>query len=100
MNEEECTLALKDIKNGKSPGSDGLITEFYKIIWHKLTKYFIDSIKYSYEHCRLTEMQKQGIITLLPKKDKELTQLNNWRPFSLLNTDYKISTKAIANRKK
>ena len=71
---------------------------FYKIFWNKLKKYFINSINYSYEHCTLTDMQKQGIITLLPKKDKNLAQLNNWRPISLLNIDYKISTKAIANR--
>ena len=31
----------------------------------------------------------------LPKKDKKLAQLNNWRPISLLNIDYKISTKGI-----
>ena len=98
LNEEECALALKDMNNGKSPGSDGLTTEFYKIFWNKLKKYFINSINYSYEHCTLTDMQKQGIITLLPKKDKNLAQLNNWRPISLLNIDYKISTKAIANR--
>ena len=98
LNEEEAALALKDMKNGKSPGSDGLTTEFYKIFWNILKKLFINSINYSYENCKLTELQKQGIITLLPKKDKDLTQLNNWRPISLLNIDYKISTKAIANR--
>ena len=37
-------------------------------------------------------------ITLLPKPDKDLTQLTNWRPISLLNADYKILVKTIANR--
>lgn len=45
-------------------------------------------------------MQKQGVINLIPKKDKDTTSLNNWRPISLLNLDYKIATKAIANRMK
>ena len=29
--EYECTIALKGMKNNKSPGSDGITTEFYKI---------------------------------------------------------------------
>ena len=37
-------------------------------------------------------------IVITPKKDKDLSSLNNWRPLTLLNTDYKIVTKAIANR--
>ena len=41
---------------------------------------------------------KRGIITLVPKKDKRTNLLGNLRPISLLNTDYKIATKAIAKR--
>ena len=41
---------------------------------------------------------KRGIITLLPKKDKPTYVLNNLRPVTLLNVDYKIATKVIANR--
>ena len=29
--ESECACSLKDMKNNKSPGSDGITTEFYKI---------------------------------------------------------------------
>ena len=41
---------------------------------------------------------KRGIITLIPKKDKNRTLLDHWRPISLLNTDYKVTTKSIAAR--
>ena len=95
---EECRKALKQMQNNKSPGSDGITVEFYKIFWNDLEKYYIDSINYSYEIEELTVLQKQGLITLLPKKNKDLTKLSNWRPISLLNVDYKIATKAIANR--
>ena len=39
-----------------------------------------------------------GILNLLHKKDKYLRTLANWRPVSLLNTDYKILTKLLALR--
>ena len=39
-----------------------------------------------------------SILNLLPKKDKDLRNLANWRPVSLLNTDYKILTKILAIR--
>ena len=42
--------------------------------------------------------QRRSIIKLIPKKDAELYFIKNWRPLSLLNTDYKIAAKAIANR--
>ena len=42
--------------------------------------------------------QKRGIISLIPKKDKDKKYLKNWRPISLLNNDYKMVTKALALR--
>ena len=86
------------MKNYKSPGSDGLTVEFYKAFWSYLSPYFIDSINYSFITGSLTTLQKQGLITLIPKEGKELDTLTNWRPITLLNTDYKIATKSIANR--
>ena len=88
------------MKNGKSPGSDGLTTEFFKIFWNTIKSFYINSINYSYENGKLTDLQKQGVISLLHKKGKDLSSLNNWRPISLLNIDYKITSKAIANRMK
>ena len=45
----------------------------------------------------LTDLQKQSIITLIPKQNKDIISLENWRPISLLNVDYKIAAKVIAN---
>jgi len=37
---------------------------------------------------------------LLPKSRKDVLSINNWRPISLLNVDYKIAAKCIGNRVK
>ena len=41
---------------------------------------------------------RQGILTLIPKKDKNSLLVKNLRPISLLNLDYKLIAKCIANR--
>ena len=35
---------------------------------------------------------------MIPKKNKDPLLLKNWRPISLLNTDYKLTTKCIGKR--
>ena len=46
---------------------------------------------------KLSITQKQAILKLLYKK-AERDDLKNWRPISLLCSDYKIITKSLANR--
>lgn len=98
LTEYECGKALKEMQNRKSPGSDGITTEFYKIFWNDIKRFLVNSLNFSFQNKNLTELQKQSVISLLPKKDKLLTDINNWRPISLLNIDYKIASKSIANR--
>ena len=81
-----------------SPGIDGFTAEFYLNFWELLGQELVDSLNYAFEIGELSISQKRGIITLIPKKDKNKVFLNNWRPISLLNTDYKIATKAITAR--
>ena len=98
ITEYECTKALKNMKNGKSPGCDGFNVEFYKVFWINIKSLFIESINSAYESGKLSFDQRRGIITLIPKKGKKRILLKNWRPISLLNTDYKILTKCLAIR--
>ena len=98
LTEQECYQALKHMDNGKSPGSDGFTCEFYKFFWDYVKQNVIANINYGFEKRQLSICQRRGIITLVPKKDKPTNLLGNLRPISLLNTDYKIATKAIAKR--
>ena len=38
------------------------------------------------------------MLILLPKKDRDLLEIENFRPISLLNVDYKVLTKCLSNR--
>ena len=58
----------------------------------------VDSFNYAFQVGRLPIFQRFGIISLIPKKDKKLELLKSWRPITLLNSDYRIATKAIAMR--
>lgn len=98
LTEQECLQALKNMDNGKSPGSDGFTSEFYKFFWEHINQDVVASINYGFEKRQLSICQRRGIITLVPKKNKPTNLLGNLRPISLLNTDYKIATKAIAKR--
>ena len=58
----------------------------------------VESFNYGFKHGQLNITQKQGIISVVPKKRKNRLYLENWRPISLLNIDYKIAAKTIAGR--
>jgi hypothetical protein len=47
---------------------------------------------------KLNISQRRGIISLIPKPQKDLLELKNWRPITLLNNDYKYLTKILAKR--
>jgi len=78
----------------KTPVTDGLPAEFYKVFWKDISALLISSFNYAFETGYLSVTQRRAIIKLIPKKDAELYFIKNWRPRTLLNTDYKI----VANR--
>ena len=58
----------------------------------------VASFNYGFWTGTLSISQRRGIISLIPKKNKDKTLLENLRPVSLLNIDYKILTKIIAKK--
>ena len=49
----------------KSPGSDSITVEFYKAFWDILKMHYVKSVNFSFQNQSLTELQKQGLITLI-----------------------------------
>ncbi len=110
---EECVLSLRFAKNGSSPGIDGIPFELWKTLHARhvedarfperskfdivklLTAAFEDvrthgvSAKTSFAH---------GWIAPIYKEKGERTKVVNYRPITLLNTDYKLLSKTLAVR--
>ena len=96
---EELGKCLKIMKNNKSPGPDGICTEFYKCYWNIVKFDLFDVYNHCFESGELTYSQYLALIVLLYKKGiREL--ITNWRPISLINIDAKLLSKVFAQRVK
>ena len=94
----ELIQAVKHMKNNKTPGTDGYPIEFFKFFWKDFGKIILLAINESYDDGEFSFVQREGVITCVPKAEKDRKFLKNWRPITLLNTIYKIASTCIANR--
>lgn len=97
---EELKNALDKMPSNKSPGPDGITAEFYKMFWPELKPILIEIYQTMSESKQMSRSMSRGVITLIYKNKGDKKSLKNWRPISLLNVDYKIIAKVIANRMK
>ena len=98
LTHSELLDSLKRMSNNTSPGNDGFTVEFFKFFWNDIGMFLARSFNYSYSIGELSITQKQGVITCIPKGNKDKSLLKNWRPISLLNVAYKIASSSIAFR--
>ena len=100
ITENELLDALKSMDNNKSPGNNGLTKEFYVLFWSDIKKPFLASVREAFLKEELSASQLQAIIKFIEKRDRDKRFIKNWRPISLLNTDTKLISKALAARVK
>lgn len=97
---EEVRLAIQQLKLNKSPGTDGLTSEFYRTFCDKLAPFLHGVFTESIHNQTLPPTLYQGLLTLIPKPNKDSRRIDNWRPICLLNNDYKILAGIFAKRLK
>lgn len=95
---EKCRKALDTFESDKTPGEDGFTVKFYKTFFDLIGQDLAASFNAAYEVNELSTSQRRGVVTLIPKEDGSLLELQNGTPITLLNVDSKISTKVIAKR--
>lgn len=94
---KETEIAINQLNKDSAPGSDGLSNIFYKTCWGIIKEDFVEIINNCFLQKRMAPSMGEAIVKLIHKKNQK-SLLKNWRPISLLNTDYKILSKILANR--
>ena len=94
---EEINECIKQLKNNKAPGGDGIQAELLKHITDELQHNLCKLIKKIWEEEIIPVEWKMGIVCPLYKKGDQLV-CSNYRGITLLNTAYKIFSKILYNR--
>ncbi len=81
-----------------APGPDGITYNAYKHLWDISGNLILNAWNHSTNIGKTSTSQREAVITLLEKKGKDKSNVNNLRPISLSNCDIKICTKALAIR--
>ncbi|KAJ8358364.1 hypothetical protein AAFF_G00013210 [Aldrovandia affinis] len=94
---EEVREALLSLRDGRSPGHDGLPKEFYNAFWELIGPDLLEVYRALLERGSLSASMRKGVLALL-FKGGDRTDLANWRPLTLLTVDYKVLAKVLVIR--
>ena len=97
---QELSVAVQNLNNDKSPGSDGYTADFFKFFFKDVGMCLLSSINCGFEKGEMSVTEQQGVIRCIPKEGEDKSLLKNWRPITLLNIPYKIASSCIAQRLK
>lgn len=97
ITQDEINNCLKDMKNNKSPGDDEISTENIKLGGPALLKILCKLYNACLRNSITPEQWSKSIIILLHKKG-DITQIENYRPISLLSQIYKLFMRIISKR--
>jgi exonuclease III len=94
---DELKETLKTCEDS-APGIDGITYNTYKELWEIIGPFIKNAWDHSINVKHTSPSQQVSIITLLEKKDKDRSKIENLRPISLSNCDIKLCTKTLAIR--
>ena len=79
---EEIKNVLTIFKPNKSPGEDGIISEFYVTYWEQIKDEFFLLVNDTFDKKELIPSQYKGVLTLL-HTSREREDIRNWRPLTI-----------------
>ncbi|HEG7136646.1 TPA: reverse transcriptase family protein, partial [Staphylococcus aureus] len=96
---EEVMAVIKQMKNGKAGGADGVLAEYLKIGGEEITSILAQLFTNCLRQGRIPKEWNHARIALLHKKGSK-EDLKNYRPISLLPVVYKTFMRVLAERLK
>jgi len=97
ISEQDLRMAIFKVKSNKAPGPEGICLEFFKSARNTIKQDLLNIINSMYHDDIRERKQLQGLIVCLPKKSPPRRN-EDYRPLTLLNSDYKTLPRIIANR--
>ena len=94
---DELRAVLTRSARNRSPGADGLPYEFYSTFWDEVGPTLLRVLRAALDVGLLPPSCRSGVIKVLFKKG-DRKDLKNWRPLSMLCTDYKLLASSVATR--
>lgn len=94
----EIRKAVSLMNTWKSPGYDGFPVGYYKEYMGNLAPVLVKAYQEAFEIGHMPPTFNEALISLIPKKDRYITDPSNFKPISLLNLDFKMLTKVLVLR--
>ena len=92
LSPQEVFKAAKALAKDVCPGLDGLGVQWYIKYWDLIGEGLIKAYQQILDSGNMPEDWNEGLIYMIPKSSGQLEELQNWRPITLLNVIYKMST--------
>ena len=73
-------MVLKKCKHNKTPGMDGITSEFLKVFWIKLKYIITNAINFCFSKGLLSTTLHQCVITCIPKGNKDRSLIKKLAP--------------------
>ncbi|KAF7826284.1 Transposon TX1 uncharacterized 149 kDa protein [Senna tora] len=97
--EDECLVALNQMKLDGAPGPDGFNVRFYRKYWDIVKNDVMSMLSSFFHDGSLSDQLNRSYITLIPKTNAPQS-FKDFRPICLANVSYKLATKVLCNRLK
>ncbi|KAL4098793.1 hypothetical protein QTP88_023329 [Uroleucon formosanum] len=95
---DELNESLKEMKNGKAPGVDEIMTEQIKEFSIKSKQWLLTFLNSCRDKALVPKMWRKAKVVALPKPGKDYKNPKNYRPISLLCHTFKLYERMIMNR--
>ena len=97
---DEIYTTLCSMDKDKVPGCDGLTNSFFLQFWDVLKNPLWNMYQKVLQTGCFGPSSRKGLLSLIPKCNKDTRYIKNLRPLTLLSTDYKLLAKTMATRMK